>query len=125
MENERRRHPRFSYKGNAVLDLRNANPCRAQMVDLSAEGCQLQFESPQSIEHDAQMLMMFEIDNIPFAVRAQAKSIRSATNVGMYFPEMTENGRADLQGAIDLMKQFAPQLVGESTMRGAAATSTH
>jgi c-di-GMP-binding flagellar brake protein YcgR len=107
MEHDRRRYPRISCNYKAALDLGAAEPCKARIVDLSAEGCLLMFDNPQSIRRGSEMLMAFEVENIPFGVLAQAKSIRSGTSVGVYFPEMTERGRADLLGLIGLMTQFA------------------
>jgi hypothetical protein len=109
MENDRRHYPRISCNGIAAIDLGNDRHCPAHLIDLSAEGCHLVFDTPQRIERDTEMLMTFEVENFPFGVRAQAKSIRSDTSVGMYFPDLTEQGRADLQGLIGLMAQFSPQ----------------
>ena len=109
MENDRRRYPRISCNGNATIDLGAALPSKASIVDLSAEGCLLKFDKPQNIRANAEMLMTFEVENIPFGVIAKAKSIRSATSVGVHFPEMTQAGRSELQGLIGLMSQFAPQ----------------
>jgi len=107
MENDRRRYPRINCNGIAAIDLGNDRHCPAHLLDLSAEGCHLVFDTPQSIERDTEMLMTFEVENFPFGVRAQAKSIRSDTSVGMYFPDLTEQGRADLEGLVGLMTQFA------------------
>jgi PilZ domain len=109
MENDRRSYPRVRCNCPAALDLGADQPTHARIVDLSAEGCHLLFDSPQDIRRGTEMLMTFEVENIPFGVRAQAKSIRSDTSVGIYFPEMIESNRADLQALVSLMAQFTPQ----------------
>jgi hypothetical protein len=111
MENDRRRCPRVSCNYAAALDLGVSQPTTARIVDLSAEGCLLMFDNPQSIRRGAEMLMSFEVENIPFGVLAQAKSIRSDTSVGVYFPEMTEGGSANLKSLVGLVAQFTPQPV--------------
>jgi len=109
MENDRRHYPRVACHGIAVLELGSEVPSRARVMDLSAEGCHLIFDDPQEIQQDTEIEMAFELDNIFFAVRAQAKSIRSNQSVGMYFPDMSETGRADLQGLVGLIAQFTHQ----------------
>ena len=109
MENDRRRYSRVACEGIAVLELGNEVPLTARIMDLSAEGCHLIFDDPQEIAQDTEVEMAFELDNMFFAVRAQAKSIRSNQSVGMYFPDMSETGRANLQGLVSLMTQFTTQ----------------
>jgi hypothetical protein len=109
MENDRRQHPRVNCNGIAGIQITQDELAPAHIVDLSAEGCHLLFDSPQQIARGTEMLMTFEVNNIPFGVRAQAKSIRSDTSIGFYFPEVTEAGRSDLQGLVSLMSQFTPQ----------------
>ena len=106
MENDRRRYPRIACEGTAVLQLRSETPSRARIMDLSAEGAHLIFDDPQQIQPGNEIELAFEIDNMFFAVRAEARSVRSNQSVGVYFPNMTENGRTDLQGLVGLLTQF-------------------
>jgi hypothetical protein len=109
MENDRRRYPRVACEGIAVLELGSEVPSTARIMNLSAEGCHLIFDDPQQIEQGTEIEMAFELDNMFFAVRAEAKSVRSNQSVGMYFPDMSETGRANLQGLVGLMTQFTHQ----------------
>jgi hypothetical protein len=124
MEIDRRRYPRISCDGVATLDLGGDAPCLAHLLDLSVEGCHLLFDSPQSIQRDEEVLMTFEVGNVPFDVRARAKSIRSDTSVGVYFTELTENGRADLESLLGMMAE-GERLPGANRMPWEPMPTTH
>jgi len=81
--------------------------CRARIVDLSVEGCLLVLLEPQILREDTLVELTFCVNNLPFRVRAQAKSIRTDAKIGFQFPHLSERVRLQLEDLIEELK-FRP-----------------
>lgn len=106
MDKERRQFPRMECSGTASVQLDPSEPlCAARILDVSAGGCLVKFQRPQSIELDTRVELLFCVNNLPFRVRGIAKSIRSSTVVGFQFPQLRERIRYQLEDLVQELKE--------------------
>jgi hypothetical protein len=104
---ENRSHPRMDCAGTASVLITPGEPvCLAGVVDLSVLGCLLAFHEPLTLERDALVELTFCVNNLPFRVRAQAKSIRSNTRIGFEFPQLRDRIKLQLEDLIEELGSF-------------------
>jgi hypothetical protein len=102
---EKRKHPRFECRGTASVQIAAGKPpCPAKIVDLSAEGCLLILREQQNLMKDITVELAFEINHLPFRVRAQAKAVRSEKMVGFQFLDLNERARRNLKDLVEEVK---------------------
>jgi len=80
--------------------------CLGRIANLSVEGCLLVFQEPLILERDALVELTFCVKNLPFRVRAQAKSIRSDTEIGFLFPQLRDRIKLQLEDLIEELKIY-------------------
>ena len=103
-----RRHPRLKCDGEAeVLPSVDATPYPAKIVNLSVEGCLLVLLTAETLSNGAVVELVFNINQLPFRVRAQVKVVRSPTEFGVHFILMSDRSRRRLA---DLMQELAEDL---------------
>ena len=113
---ERRRHPRFECSGKAGVQLAAGDEFYpAQLVNLSAGGCLLEFQQPRALDRDASVELVFHLDKTPFQVKGRAKSQHSEKRVGFQFPVLSGRARRQLDDLIDdLIERIVKRLTAPS-----------
>jgi c-di-GMP-binding flagellar brake protein YcgR len=111
---ERRRDPRFECRGVASVQLATGEPpCAGKIVDLSAAGCLLVFRKRQCLPQDMHVELTFEVDHLPFRVRAQVKNVRSDTMAGFQFLGLSARVRRDLKDLVEELKENILKRIAE------------
>ena len=102
MPHERRRSIRRECNGTSCLQLVGEEvEAAGRVVNLSAEGCLLAFQQPLSLTQGAMVEIAFEVNQLPFRVRAQVRSARADTLVGFHFPALSRRVRAQLEDLLE------------------------
>jgi len=121
MARERRRNPRFECKGPASVKLApEEGPWPASIVNLSVEGCLIEFKKPHRLKQDTTVELTFKINDQQFLVWGQVRAIRSDTSVGFQFPLLNERVRRRIAQMIEqliedfLLKGSLPSGVSEN-----------
>ncbi len=100
MHREKRKHVRQYCSGIADAYPRpDAAPHRARIADLSLEGCLLHFEGAHQLEIGETLEIAFNVNQLPFRVRARVRAVRSAKSLGAQFDSVsgrTERRLAEL-----------------------------
>lgn len=110
---EKRRQTRIFCTGTAGIQMRRGEAYYpAKIVNLSAGGCLMVLEKPQLLSQDTIVELTFQINNLPFGVRGQAKGIRSDTRIGFQFPLLTDKVQRQLEDLVDelidnIVKRFS------------------
>ncbi len=103
---EQRRHPRLQCQGVAQVHLAvDAEPCSARIVNLSVEGCLAILQQPHDLEKDDLLELTFSVNQLPFRVKGQVKSIRSETTVGFQFPALSARVRRQLEDLVEELEE--------------------
>jgi hypothetical protein len=76
---------------------------------VSLGGCLIQLEKPRRLTKDALVELIFNVNNLPFRVRGQVKVVRSSTNVGFEFHQVSRRMSQQLEDLINELKQKAPK----------------
>ena len=83
---ERRRNRRYRCIAPATVQVSLDDvPCLARIVDLSIGGCLVVLRDPQSLSEDTVVELTFDVDQLPFRLRAQVRAIRSDVSIGCQF----------------------------------------
>ena len=90
----------------------DALPCSANIVDLSIEGCLLVFNEPQNISKEAMAELTFRVNQLPFRVRGQVRSVQSGITVGFQFTMLSGTVRRQLE---DLIEEMAEDFLKRTT----------
>ncbi|MGA2832720.1 MAG: PilZ domain-containing protein [Terracidiphilus sp.] len=110
---EMRRHTRILCTGKAGIQMRAGEAFYpARIVNLSAGGCLMAFEKPQSLSQDTLVELTFQINNLPFRVSGQVKGTRSDARIGLKFPLLSKSVRRQLEDLVEelidnVVKRFA------------------
>ena len=110
---EKRRHTRILCTGSAGVQMRAGEAFHpAKIVNLSAGGCLMALQKPQSLSQDTMVELTFQINDLPFRVRGQAKGTRSDTRIGFQFPLLSKSIRRQLEDLVEelidnVVKRFA------------------
>ena len=86
-------------------------------MDLSVEGCLMVLQQPPSIPQDSMVELTFNVNWLPFRVRAIAKVIRSATTIGFQFDRVSTRTQWHLEELIEELAEPRPQCDGETRVR--------
>ena len=101
---QRRRHSRFECKGIAqVYFTRSAVPCPAEILNLSVGGALVVMQQPRDTYPGENMEVAFTVNDLPFRVRAQVRSVRSDRVLGVLFSP-SERVKGHLE---DLVEELA------------------
>ena len=84
-------------------------PSPGEILDLSLEGCRIEFVAPQRLVVDQRVELLFCINNLPFHVLAVVKSCRSFREFGFSFPGMLDRARVQLEELMDELKHPLPK----------------
>ena len=101
IEREQRKQPRFSCSGDAQVRMPVGNCCRAEILDLSLEGCLVELEEPKELVLETILELTFTVNQLPFRVRGEVRSTRTPTTIGFQFPQLSERSRRQLQELVD------------------------
>ena len=102
MPYERRRSIRRDCNGSSSLKVVGAPvEAEARILNLSAEGCLLAFQKPLELPQGAMVEIAFNVNQLPFRVRAEVRSARADTLVGFQFPALSRRVRAQLEDLLD------------------------
>ncbi|MFY9852655.1 MAG: PilZ domain-containing protein [Terracidiphilus sp.] len=99
---EKRRHTRISCMGSAGIQMRTGETFYpAKIVNLSAGGCLMELQEPQSLTQDAKVELTFQINNLPFHVPGQVSGTRAHAKVGFQFPLLSQKVRRQLEDLVE------------------------
>lgn len=105
MYSEKRRHRRIDCSGGATMQVSpNGTAVRARVLDVSVEGCLLQFLKTPKLEIEQTVDLTFTVNNLPFHVLAQVRSLREHQKVGLQFPQLRERIRLQLEDLVDELR---------------------
>jgi hypothetical protein len=107
---ERRRSPRLNCSGEAQMRIPpHVTTSKGEILDLSLEGCRIEFYAPQKIERNQRVELLFNVNNLPFHVVAVVRSKRSMKQFGFEFPQMIERIRVQLHALIEELSGQKPK----------------
>lgn len=99
---ERRRSPRYSCSGEAQMRIPpHVTTSKGDILDLSLEGCRIEFHAPQRIDRNQRVELLFNVNNLPFHIVAIVRSKRNLREFGFEFPQMIERIRVQLRALIE------------------------
>ncbi len=102
MPHERRSGIRRECTGTSCLQVTGKeSEIKARVVNLSAEGCLLAFPQPLPLTQGAMVEIAFEVNQLPFRVRAQVRSAHADTLVGFHFPALSRRVQVQLQDLLE------------------------
>jgi hypothetical protein len=102
MNEDKRRGPRPSCNGTAMVqESMETASSKARLIDLSVEGCLLSFLVPHTMLLDSYAELTFQVNQLPFRVRGQVKSIRSEDTVSFHFPTLSLRVRGQLEDLVE------------------------
>jgi hypothetical protein len=118
LDTEKRRYPRFECTGTGGVRIASSEPpsC-AKILDLSVEGCLMKLQQPPSIPMDLMVELTFNVNRLPFRVRALVKVIRSATMIGFQFHQVSKRTQMHLEDLIEELAEPRPRCDGETRVR--------
>ena len=97
MPHDRRQSPRCKCAGVSTLYLPGEQAsARARVVNLSTGGCLLAFHQPLPLQTEAMVEIAFEVNQLPFRVRAQ---------VGFHFPALSRRVELQLEDLLDELQE--------------------
>jgi c-di-GMP-binding flagellar brake protein YcgR len=82
-------------------------PCPGKIVNLSMGGCLVALQTPPELVMNERVELIFCVNQMPFHVRANVRSIRSETLIGFQFSHLSNRVRMRLE---DLIKELIEQL---------------
>jgi hypothetical protein len=101
---QRRRHPRLSCTGDAVVHLfEESRDVAAKIEDLSVEGCRLRTIAALDLPVGKLLEISFSVNQLPFRVRARCRVLRSADVTGFQFVDLSRRAAGQLE---ELVKEL-------------------
>jgi hypothetical protein len=114
---EQRLHSRFDCAGSALAYfVPGEPPVTSRIVDLSVRGCLMVLENARITSRGTALELAFTVNHLDFRVRAQVRSIRSLTTLGLVFDCVHERVKPYLEELIeelaaDDQKRRVPKLM--------------
>jgi hypothetical protein len=99
---ELRQSPRLGCRGYGAVQTLPASeqPCPARILNLSVGGCLMELKGPLDIAVDEIVELIFNVNQMPFRVRAKVRAVRSKGLVGFQFLQLSERTRRHLHELI-------------------------
>jgi c-di-GMP-binding flagellar brake protein YcgR len=120
MENDKRRSPRFECSGIAAVQVNPLEPpLSARIADLSLEGCLILLDKPKLLTLNIMVELIFNVNHLPFRVRAQVRAVRSNAAIGFQFHQVSQRTSLQLEDLIDELKETAAKRAKAKVMREA------
>ncbi len=117
MTKEQRRNPRFECSGTASVQIVAEDPpCPGKIVNVSAGGCLIVLQRPQSVSQDTMVELTFKVNDLLFRVWGKVRAVRSDTAIGFEFPLLSERVRKRLE---DLIEQLIEDFLTRNPIKGA------
>jgi hypothetical protein len=118
LDTEKRRYPRFECTGIGGVRIASSEPpsC-AKIVDLSVEGCLMVLQQPESVPQDLMVELTFNVNWLPFRVRALVKVIRSSTMIGFQFHQVSKRTQLHLEDLIEELAEPRPRNADDTRVR--------
>jgi c-di-GMP-binding flagellar brake protein YcgR len=117
MTKEQRRNPRFECSGTASIQTAaDEPPCPGKIVNVSAGGCLIVLQRPQSVSQDTMVELTFKVNDLVFRVWGKVRAVRSDTAIGFEFPLLSERVRKRLE---DLIEQLIEDFLTRNPIKGA------
>lgn len=99
---EKRRHPRFGCSGTAEVQFSpQDDPLAARVLNLSDAGCRLMVQQPHGAEVGDTVEIAFEVNQLPFRVRAEIKVVVSRVTIGVEFLGLSRRSSQRIQDLVD------------------------
>ncbi len=103
---QRRQHPRLRCFGSSVLLLPGVEFTRnATIVDLSLAGCRLITKQACPLELGTIVELTFEVNQLPFRVRACLRAPRSEVELGFAFVTLSKRSRHRIMDLVEELTQ--------------------
>jgi c-di-GMP-binding flagellar brake protein YcgR len=100
MDTEKRRYPRFECTGTGGIHITSEPPYFARVANLSLEGCLMVLQKPHPFPLDMTVELTFEVNRLPFRVRAQVRAVRSDKMIGFQFLQVSRRTQWQLEELI-------------------------
>jgi hypothetical protein len=99
---ELRQSPRLGCRGFGAVQTLPASerPCPARILNLSVGGCLMELKAPLELAVDEIVELIFNVNQMPFRVRAKVRAVRSKGLVGFQFLQLSERTRRFLHELI-------------------------
>jgi hypothetical protein len=118
LDTEKRRYPRFECTGTGGVHIASSEPpSYSKILDLSVEGCLMVLQQPLSIPQDSRVELTFNVNCLPFRVRALVKVIRSATMIGFQFHQVSKRTQGYLADLIEELAEPRPRRADDTRVR--------
>ncbi|MGA2833292.1 MAG: PilZ domain-containing protein [Terracidiphilus sp.] len=97
-DEELRQSPRLGCRGFGAIQTLPASerPCPARILNLSVGGCLMELKAPLDLAMDEIVELLFNVNQMPFRVRATVRALRSKGLVGFEFLQLSERTRRHL-----------------------------
>ncbi|HUD74311.1 MAG TPA: PilZ domain-containing protein [Terracidiphilus sp.] len=129
---ELRQSPRLGCRGFGAIQTLPASerPCAARILNLSVGGCLMEVKGPLDLALDEIVELIFNINQMPFRVRAKVRSIRLKGLVGFQFLQLSERTRRYLHELIgelieNLVKLHKKELADHPDKEDTKKPKTH
>jgi c-di-GMP-binding flagellar brake protein YcgR len=120
MYKDKRRNPRFECSGIAAVQVNPLEPpYPARIADLSVEGCLIVLDKPKRLTLNIMVELIFNVNHLPFRVRAQVRAVRSDTTVGFQFHQVSQRTCLQIEDLIDELRETAAKRAKAKLMREA------
>lgn len=121
-QRERRKEPRHTVDGTAVLHLLDTSiHLRGRILDLSRSGCQFRTDDCFPMGIYRRVEIEFQLDGLPFRLGGVTQSLHKRNRVGVRFLEMSERKRLQLD---ELVVEIEELLAKKSADKSGADTET-
>ena len=113
---ELRRSPRLQCSGLAGVQTLPAceKPCPARIINLSIGGCLMELERPLTLALNENVELIFCVNQMPFRVRGKVRALRSETEIGFQFPQLSDRIRRQLEDLVGELIDHLKKLHQES-----------
>ena len=108
MDTEKRRYPRFECTGTGGIHITSEPPYFARVANLSLAGCLMVLQQPRPLPLDMMVELTFEVNRLPFRVRAQVKAVRSDKMIGFQFLQLSRRTQWQLEELIEELAEPIP-----------------
>lgn len=118
-QRERRKEPRHTVDGTAVLHLLDVSiHLRGRILDISRSGCQFRTDDcfPMGVYRRAEI--EFQLDGLPFRLACVTQSLHKRNRVGVRFIDMSERKREQL---VELITEMEALLAKERVSENATS----
>ena len=117
MDGNRRRNPRFECCGLAGVQVAPIEPALpGKVLDLSIEGCLILLHEPKLLTLCSMVELIFNVNSLPFRVRALVRANRSSRTVGFQFYQVSQRTCLQLEDLIDELRDSAVKRAKNKTL---------